>query len=170
MANCCFITLRIDFGNKAEADTCFNWLQAKMKETEEQHPNWAFELGKDTKFYIIDYDAVKLSDDSVEVGGWVKWAIDTDAFVEAVSQLTKNYDIRYLRCDYQESGCNIYGYWEYFQESRHLTDWGLDPQYCEQYWRDHQEEANTDGGYSEIVEHFCNAPVEQYQADYEVCL
>lgn len=170
MANCCMITLRMDFGSKLEADNCFNWLQAKMKETEELRPGYAFELCPGSEFYIFDYDVVKLSDDSVEVGGWVKWAIDTDAFVEAVSQLTKSYDIRYLRCDYQESGCNIYGYWEYFQENRTLTDWGVDRNYCDDYWDSHQEEAETDEGVAEIIEHFCNAPAEEYHVDYEVQL
>lgn len=170
MANCCMITLRMDFGSKLEADTCFNWIEDKMKETREEKPGYGFELGKDTKFWILDYDVVRVSDISVEIGGWVKWAIETPAFVKAVDQLIKHYDIRYLRCDYEESGNSVYGYWEYFQENRTLTDWGVDQNYCDEYWDRHREEAETDEGVEEIIEHFCNAPAEAYNADYEVQL
>ena len=166
MANCCFVTFVIDFGSKEDAAQCHKWLEAKQEA--DASKNHCFELGTDSKFYILDDYVGDLSEDSLEISGWVRWAIDGDAMIEAVTQLVHHYDIKHLSCHYNECGCEIYGHWEYDQSDHLLIDWAVQPDYIRKYYEDHKEdfEHDEDGSVSDAaIDHFCDAPEEAYAED-----
>ena len=157
MANCCSVDIGINFNSTDDASAFYQWVKTQQEIAEEN--DRALVLGA-SDFAVIDDDVDMSSDHDVLIVGWVKWAVQEDKFEAFVRMVVGTYDVACIKCNYEEFGCNLYGYYQYFPENGDLIDFYV-PQW---YWDNYEKPVETDKDIEEFEQYIYNCPDEEYEA------
>lgn len=156
MANCCMITIVIEFFDKENTGWCHTWLSDILRRANAKKQNMP--LGN-TEQYVCEADIVKPTDTSIEIGGWVRWALDDDAFIDFVREVVQAYKVKELRCDYEEIGCGLYGHWLYEDDTGLLVARSVPEDYAEaQYQRFDPDNTGDEDAFEQIMDAIRNCP------------
>lgn len=168
MANCCMITLVIDFFDQENAGWCHTWLSEILRKAQQKQENMP--LGN-TEQYVCEADVVRQSDLSVEISGWVRWELNSDAFIDFVREVVHAYKVKELRCDYEEIGMGLYGHWLYEDDTGLLVERGVPEDYVEaQYQKFDPESTGDEDAFEQIMDAIRNCPEADMYTDEAIDL
>ena len=119
MANLCEVNIDLTFKTTTDADTCFRWLEECVEDAKGtgDYPKFG-----DSDFEIDVAYLQKAGDVSILLQGQVRWCIDEDSFIKFIRIIVGLYDLTWMRADYQETGQDIQGRWQWDDETRMLQE------------------------------------------------
>ena len=163
MANCCSVDLGINFNTQEDATAFYNWVKSPQEIADAEQRGLV--LGK-SDFAIIDDDVDMPSDHDVLIVGWVKWAVREPEFTEFVRMVVDTYDIACIKLNYEEFGCCLYGYYQYFPENGELCVFQVPQWYFDAYKGDPDLEENNPDKYIEDFEQYIyDCPEDEYECE-----
>lgn len=158
MANCCMITLIVRFKDQDSASWFYTWQDEHHREA--QRKRQATPLGNSEQ-YVQDFDMLRQDDLTVEIGGWVRWALDNDAFISFVQEIVRAYKVQYLQCTYEEIGMELYGNWLYEDDTGRLVERSIPEDYVHEQQQKYDPECTgNDDAFEKIMNAIRSCPEE----------
>lgn len=145
MANNCVLDMTLTFNN--EEDAIFFEQQMKDKKEIARQKHEGMYMGSDDR-YFFDV-CIDRFGDTVSMVGWVKWCLNRKDILDWMAYMNSIAEVRLMRAYYEESGCEIYGYYE-LDEDGQLSDIYVDPKDFPEYI---DEEGNENRDFYEELEY-----------------
>ena len=108
MANNCLIGLQLTFKTDDDAEKYIKVWDARVAERKEKNVDGLY-MGGDR--YLFD-PIMAIYGNHLYIYGWVKWCLNDDDIIEWLDDIKAIAPIDYMRCDLEEPGFQIYGYYE----------------------------------------------------------
>ena len=160
MANCCSVDIGINFNNPDDAQAFYQWVLRQKAIADEK--DLCLVLGE-SDFVVIDDDVNMPSDHDVFIVGWVKWAVQEDKFEAFVRMVVSTYDVACIKCNYEEFGCQLYGYYQYFPENGDLCCFYVPSTYWDAWKSD--PNVDDDTNYDNFEQYIYNCPEDLYECE-----
>ena len=162
MANCCSVDIDINFNSPDDAQAFYQWVLRQKAIADEK--DTCLVLG-DSDFVVIDDDVEMPSDHDVLIVGWVKWAVQEDKFEAFVQMVVSTYDVACIKCNYEEFGCQLYGYYQYFPENGELCCFYVPSTYWDAWKEDTDDADDVDAAYEKFEQYIYNCPEDEYEME-----